>query len=70
MIHWDSKLIGIKGARGIGKTTLLLQRLFELKLPANEALFISLDDWYFTQHTLIETAEKFIKQGEIGRAHV
>ncbi|MEY5047358.1 MAG: hypothetical protein RLZZ175_717 [Bacteroidota bacterium] len=62
-IHWESKLIGIKGVRGIGKTTVLLQRLFDLKLPANEAIFISLDDWFFTQHTLVETAEYFIKQG-------
>lgn len=62
-IQWESKLIGIKGARGIGKTTLMLQRIHELNLPAQEALFLSLDDWYFTQHTLIETAEQFIKKG-------
>jgi len=62
-IHWESKLIGIKGVRGVGKTTVLLQRLFELNLPTNEAIFISLDDWFFTQHTLVETAEYFIKQG-------
>lgn len=62
-IHWDSKLIGIKGARGTGKTTLLLQRLLSLKLPPQEALFLSLDDWYFTQHQLIDVAEEFIKKG-------
>ena len=29
-INWNNKLIGIKGARGTGKTTLLLQKLKEL----------------------------------------
>jgi predicted AAA+ superfamily ATPase len=62
-IEWSSRLIGIKGARGVGKTTLLLQRLHDLQLPVNQALFISLDDWYFTQHTLLETAETFAKKG-------
>lgn len=62
-ILWDAKLIGIKGARGIGKTTLLLQRLSALGLSPQEALYISLDDWYFTQHSLIETADNFIKKG-------
>ena len=62
-IHWESKLIGIKGVRGVGKTTVLLQRLNDLKLPANEAVFISLDDWFFNRYSLIETAEYFIKQG-------
>ncbi len=62
-IEWNSRLIGIKGARGVGKTTLMLQRLHALKMPVNQSLFISLDDWYFTQHSLSETAEAFAKKG-------
>jgi uncharacterized protein len=62
-IQWDKRLIGIKGARGTGKTTLLLQRLKELKLPATEAAYFSLDDLYFTGHNLKDTASLFYKRG-------
>ena len=41
-IHWESRLIGVKGARGTGKTTLLLQWLKEQNLPANKGIYISL----------------------------
>ncbi|MBP6872552.1 MAG: ATP-binding protein [Bacteroidales bacterium] len=56
------RLIGIKGARGIGKTTLLLQYL-KLRLQDQNALYISLDDLYFTENTFLETADTFVKNG-------
>jgi len=56
-VRWGNRLIGIKGARGTGKTTMLLQWLKEQNLPADKAAYFSLDDLYFTQHSL-----KFIKQ--------
>ncbi|MFM9944271.1 MAG: ATP-binding protein [Bacteroidia bacterium] len=62
-IKWDNRLIGIKGARGTGKTTLLLQWLKEQKVSSDKAAYFSLDDLYFTQHTLKETVEHFYKQG-------
>jgi uncharacterized protein len=62
-IKWNSRLIGVKGARGTGKTTLLLQRLQALKLPAIEAAYFSLDDLYFTIHSLKDTATLFYKKG-------
>ena len=62
-IHWNAKMIGIKGARGTGKTTLLLQRLYELGLPPQKALFISLDDFYFSNHSLLDVTEAFIRKG-------
>ena len=62
-IHWKSRLIGIKGARGTGKTTLLLQWLKEQQLPADKAAYFSLDDLYFTKNTLKDTVEKFYKNG-------
>jgi uncharacterized protein len=62
-ISWKNRLIGIKGARGTGKTTMLLQWLKEQKMPAHKAAYFSLDDLYFTQHSLKETVEIFYKQG-------
>ena len=61
-INWDDRLIGISGARGTGKTTLLLQ-FMKNKLPANtEALYVSLDDIYFAQTPLVYFAEEFYKK--------
>src|SRR5690349_21744012 len=62
-INWSNRLIGIKGARGTGKTTLLLQKLHELNRPSNEAAYFSLDDFYFTTNALVETAKEFYKKG-------
>jgi predicted AAA+ superfamily ATPase len=62
-IKWDNRLIGVKGARGVGKTTLLLQWIKEQKLPAEKAVYFSLDDLYFTTHTLKDTVAEFYKSG-------
>lgn len=62
-INWGNRLIGIKGARGTGKTTLMLQKLKQLGLTPMEGTYWSLDDFYFTTHSLVETAEEFYKRG-------
>lgn len=62
-VNWKNRLIGIKGARGTGKTTMLLQRLKSLDLPATVAAYFSLDDLYFTVHQLSGVVEKFYRQG-------
>jgi predicted AAA+ superfamily ATPase len=62
-IDWSNRLIGIKGARGSGKTTLLLQYL-KFKLPEDaESFYVSLDNLYFLENTLIDLAEEFVLQG-------
>jgi len=62
-IDWSNKLIGIKGARGTGKTTLLLQYI-KFHLPKGaEPLYASLDNLYFLEHTLISLAEEFVLKG-------
>lgn len=40
-IDWDERLIGIKGARGIGKTTLLLQRIKQQFKFSTNALYVT-----------------------------
>lgn len=62
-IKWNNRLIGIKGARGTGKTTLSLQWLKQQNLPVAKAAYFSLDDLYFTNHSLKETVARFHKQG-------
>ncbi len=62
-ISWKARLIGIKGARGVGKTTLLLQRI-KLAFPdPNTALYVSLDDVWFAGHSLLDLAETASEKG-------
>lgn len=62
-IHWQSRLIGILGARGTGKTTLLLQYLNETSDGAPAGVYLSLDDLYFSAHNLSETVSELYKSG-------
>ena len=57
-INWASRLIGIRGARGIGKTTMLLQHIKQTYgTNPTVALYASLDHLYFARHSLLELAE-------------
>jgi predicted AAA+ superfamily ATPase len=60
---WNNRLTGILGARGAGKTTLMLQYMKEKYKMRPEALYVSLDNLYFTQNTLLGLVEKFVKRG-------
>jgi predicted AAA+ superfamily ATPase len=62
-IPWENQLIGIKGARGVGKTTLILQHLQKLNYTYPLGFYVSLDDLFFTQRTLLETAAYFHRNG-------
>ena len=61
-IHWDERLIGIKGAKGAGKTTLLLQYI-KTTLKDKKAIYLSLDDIYFFGNTLSDTVRQFVQMG-------
>ena len=64
-IAWnEARLIGIKGARGIGKTTLLFQYIkLHLTHKIGEVLYISLDNLYFNNNNLLALIEHFVKRG-------
>ncbi len=62
-IDWNDRLIGVLGARGTGKTTLLLQKLKQEFGVSSEAIYISMDDIYFTENRLSTFAEQFRQQG-------
>ena len=65
-INWNSRLIGIKGARGCGKTTLLLQHLKNNHMDlvsSGKALYASLDNIWFSKNSLLDLADSFSKNG-------
>ena len=62
-IAWNNRLVGIIGAKGTGKSTLLLQHI-KLNFPdKSKALYVSLDNIWFTKHSLSELAEDFYNLG-------
>lgn len=62
-IDWSHRLIGIKGSRGVGKTTFLLQYAKEKFGTDPGCLYINFNSFYFTQHTLVEFASEFCARG-------
>lgn len=62
-INWNARLIGIKGARGVGKTTLMLQYIKE-NLPLDQStLYVSLDNIWFAENKLADLVDLFVKRG-------
>ncbi|MCL2512144.1 MAG: AAA family ATPase, partial [Bacteroidales bacterium] len=53
-IRWTNRLIGIMGARGTGKTTMILQHIKKTFPNRDEALYVSLDNIWFTSHSLLD----------------
>lgn len=56
-INWESRIISIKGARGVGKTTMLLQHILENYEDIDRTLYVSLDDLWFATHNLIDLVD-------------
>ena len=50
-------MIGIKGARGVGKTTMLLQHILENYEDIDQTFYASLDDLWFSSHSLMELVD-------------
>ncbi len=59
-VSWNSRMIGIIGARGVGKTTMILQYIKE-NLDTKKALYVSADDIYFGKNKLVDLADDFYK---------
>lgn len=62
-INWNNRLIVIKGAKGVGKTTMLLQHIKRTFTDPQKALYVSLDHIWFANHTLLELAEYHYTHG-------
>ena len=61
-IIWTDRMIAIVGARGVGKTTMMLQRI-KLHHNISDTLYVTADDKYFADHKLLDLAEQFVKMG-------
>lgn len=62
VIDWSLRMFGIVGPRGVGKSTLIKQHIIFEK-ENQKALYVSADHSYFSQHTLLEVASAWIKEG-------
>ncbi|MFI3263605.1 MAG: AAA family ATPase, partial [Rikenellaceae bacterium] len=61
-INWNSRMIGLTGPRGVGKTTMVLQYIKE-NLNVSETLYVTAEDFYFAEHKLVDLADTFVKKG-------
>ena len=63
-IDWNDRMIGIKGTRGVGKTTFLLQYAKE-KFGANDrkCLYINMNNFYFQERGIADFAGEFYRGG-------
>lgn len=61
-IAWDAHMVGIVGPRGVGKSTMLLQYILSRR-DTSKMLYVSADNVYFSSHTIVETADAFVKEG-------
>ena len=62
-INWDDRLIGIKGTRGVGKTTFLIQYAQEFHPEDRTCLYINMNNFYFQGRSLTDFAEEFVRRG-------
>jgi predicted AAA+ superfamily ATPase len=61
-VYWSDRLFAIIGARGSGKTTLMLQYLKQ-NLEAKKAFYMSLDNLYFSTNRLVDVVRKLWQEG-------
>lgn len=63
-ISWDKQLVAIRGSRGVGKTTLMRQYIKRnYGINADKALYCVMDSMYFTNHSLLDLADRFHQFG-------
>lgn len=60
-ILWDARMIGLVGPRGVGKSTLLLQRI-KTQEGDGKYLYVTADNLFFSNHTLVQLADEFVKE--------
>ena len=63
-INWDDRLIGIKGTRGVGKTTFLLQYAKErYGATDRQCLYVNMNNFYFQGRGIADFAGEFYRHG-------
>lgn len=61
-IDWNSKMIGITGPRGVGKSTMVQQHILKQR-DREDCLYVSADNMFFSKNTLVDLADNFVKEG-------
>ena len=63
-IDWNDRLIGIKGTRGVGKTTFLLQYAKErFGVNNRQCLYVNMNNFYFQGRGIADYAGEFVREG-------
>ena len=62
-IPWEERLLGIQGFRGVGKTTMILQYIKQHYTDSDKALYVSLDNIYFSDNKLVDFVKEFVANG-------
>ena len=63
-INWNNRLVCVRGAKGTGKTTLVLQHIHDAFFPNDDrSLFVSLDNLWFAAYDVVELADWHWKHG-------
>lgn len=60
MVNWSARMVAITGARGVGKSTMVLQYL-KSQPSDSKFLYVSADHTYFSTHSLVDVADEFSK---------
>lgn len=63
VIPWEDRMIGLVGPRGVGKSTLVKQQIIKNSDESYSQLYITADHSYFSNYTLIDLADNFVKEG-------
>lgn len=62
-INWNVRMLGIKGEKGVGKTTLILQHIKETFDNPDDALYVSMDNLWFKTHSIMDLVEHLYSKG-------
>lgn len=61
-VSWQSRMFGLVGPRGVGKSTMILQFIKEHK-DSRHMFYVTADHLYFSSHTLVDLVDEFAKEG-------
>ena len=61
-VSWESRMFGLVGPRGVGKSTMILQYIKEHR-NERRMFYVTADHLYFSSHTLVDMVDEFAKEG-------
>lgn len=61
-INWETRMVGLTGPRGVGKSTMMLQYILAQE-SRKDMLYVTADHMWFSTHSLVELADEFVRSG-------